>query len=259
MCRGTYLGFGSFPIGSPRVPDRLLASGRGKTMNAPLTGPAASLKLKTNQLKSEPLENMSASLIQPFQVVILYDNASSGVRAMRTYESFCRELGVDYAFEVKLWRLDMLPLVDQTQVAMPRLEHADMVIVACGADYENLFLLDDWAARWPRAHDDAKRVLVALYTGPAEARGTNSYERWLSALGSLAARVKLDFITPPVEKPGRDTWVNFAASAAPVLPPRAARLDVIAIPPHLGVAALGYETRALATLAPGTPRWGINE
>lgn len=227
-------------------------------MNALLTGPAASLKLNTNQLKPEPLETMSASLIQPFQVVILYDNAPSGVRAMQTYESFCRDLGADYTFEVKLWRLDMLPLVDQTQVAMPRLEHADMVIVACDADYENLFRLDDWAARWPRAHDDAKRVLVALYTGPAEARGTNSYERWLSALGSLAARVGLDFITQTAGKSGRSELVDFAA-AVPVLPRRAARLDVIAIPPHLGAMALGVETRAWATLSVGTPRWGINE
>lgn len=202
---------------------------------------------------------MSASLVQSFQVVILYDNAPSGVRAMRTYESFCRDLGADYAFEVKLWRLDMLPLVDHTQVAMPRLEHADMVIVACGADYEHLFLLEDWAARWPRAHDEAKRVLVALYTGPAEAKGTNSYERWLAALGSLAARVGLDFITPTVEKSGRSELVEFVASAPPILPLRAARLDVIAISPHLGAAAIGYETRALATLATGTPRWGINE
>ncbi|MGC3959707.1 MAG: hypothetical protein QM813_17805 [Verrucomicrobiota bacterium] len=201
---------------------------------------------------------MSASLIQSFQVVILYDNAPSGVRAMRTYESFCRDLGADYAFEVKLWRLDMLPLVDQTQVAMPRLEHADMVIVACGADYETLFLLEDWAARWPRAHDDAKRVLVALYTGQMEAKGTNSYERWLSALGNLASRVGLDFITQAAGKFGSSELVDFVA-ATPIMPPRAARLDVIAIPPHLGAMALGEGTRALATLSVGTPRWGINE
>lgn len=228
-------------------------------MIAPLSGPAAALE--NTKPKNATFVNMSASQIQPFNVLILYDNALSGVRGMQTYESFCRELSNDYVFAVKLWRLDMLHQADPSQLPLPRLESADMVIVACEADYDSLVLLDGWAARWPRAHDDAKRALVALYTGPAENRGTNSYERWLAALGSLAERVGLDFITHAAEVTSPGRLGDFAAPTGSARPVRAVSLPVkpSAPAPVVEPEQVGFDLLALAAFSFGTPRWGINE
>jgi hypothetical protein len=199
---------------------------------------------------------MSASQIQPFNVLILYDNALSGVRGMQTYESLSQELGEDYVFDVKLWRLDMLALADAAHLAVAKLEQADMVIVACEAGYDSLVLLDAWATRWPQVNGQAKRALVALYTGPIETKGTNGYERWIATLSSLASHAGMDFIAQSPETPDRAGFDDFFAPAAPV---RAAQPERSSARADRAEDQAGFEMLALAAFSFGTPRWGINE
>src|SRR5215470_14116632 len=119
-------------------------------------------------LSSRKMLSGDRSPPNPFNVVIMYEDFGTGMRAKKGLDYVAKELGNDLKFRHSMWRLDILQDLKLNVLAAPALAEADLLIVSLrgeGQLPEIRALIDERLAQTAN-HECA---LVALFEGAASA------------------------------------------------------------------------------------------
>lgn len=131
---------------------------------------------------------------QPLRVVIAYDDAAAGKRAMRTMGNLTKGLADEIKLQPLPWRFDLLADTDWFRVAASDAVNADILIIATSSAKP----LPDAVGRWVEDAISQKRgtsaAVVALF-GPEENPDELGSSR-LHGIQTAAERAGLDFFAP---------------------------------------------------------------
>ena len=173
-----------------------------------------------------------------FKVLIIYEEVTTGQRAMRMIGDVLRGSGAHTDFEPSLWKLDLLLVPKFRELAAREAAAADMVVISAH-DRETLPVavqtcVEAWPSRVP-THRGALVALIELTETQTEARPETAL-----FLRKLAEQAGMDFFVQWFRPPARTT-----------------ELTVAQIAQRAGVVSSVLD-EILHHPAPA-PRWGINE
>jgi hypothetical protein len=97
-----------------------------------------------------------------FNVVMVYEDLVSGLRAKEIYDFLLQELGEKCDFNYNLWSYEILQLADIRASAAAETSQADMVFVAGQGDKHLPTHVRDWLDQWTGALEGRSIALVAL-------------------------------------------------------------------------------------------------
>jgi hypothetical protein len=125
----------------------------------------------------------------PFNVVIMYEDFGTGMRAKKGLDYVAEEFGNDLEFRHSMWRLDILQDPKLNVLAAPALAEADLLIISLRGEGQLpakiRALINERLAQTVN-HEIA---LVALFEGAATATRSSLY----ACLANLARQHSLDF------------------------------------------------------------------
>ena len=174
--------------------------------------------------------------VNPFNVVIVYEDFETGKQAKRTYDFLVENLGHDCQFSNSMWKFDVLGIRKLHDLAVKDAVMADIIMIS-GHGQELPACVKTWLESCLEERSRSI-ALVALFECPREEaaslRATRAY------LAGIARRCNMEFFCQPDER--RPEEEKFAFAANP-----------------------DWSGRTLSTLAGvvqrdvALPRWGINE
>lgn len=133
----------------------------------------------------------------PFNVVIAYEDFAAARRAKRLYESLLRALGDELAFDLSLWRFEVLALPRLREVATQQAAEANMVIVSTSAERDLGREVKQWLETGLKQRENFPTSLVALSGGCGVAYDSNPAH---VSLRAMAFRYQLDFFAHTVDE-----------------------------------------------------------
>jgi hypothetical protein len=153
---------------------------------------------------SSPMSLGERSPSSPFNVVIVYEDFTTGTRAQKGCDLLAREFGEECEFKHSLWRADLLENPQLKTCIMDRVTKADLLIISVHSKLRPGMsaVINAWVTE--KEHRDS--VLMVVFD-QAEAR---SFQRNLAfaRLSMLAQRCRLDFFEQTVGGPDEDTHVE---------------------------------------------------
>jgi hypothetical protein len=118
-----------------------------------------------------PTKKFSGDASSKFQIVILYDTAAAGCRAVELTQRVMREASQEMEFRRALWRFDVLGLPGAIRSADTCAAAADLVIIATSRESRLPANVKKWLARWRDSSTPDASALVALLVSSRPAGG----------------------------------------------------------------------------------------
>ena len=173
-----------------------------------------------------------------FTVLIIYEEVTTGQRAMRMMRDLLRESGAHSDFEPSLWKLDLLVVPKFRELAAREAATADMVVVSAH-DRDTLpVAIQTWAEAWPSRIPANRGALVALLELTEDQ--TEARPETVLFLRKVAEQAGMDFFVQLFRPPARGTELTVEQIAQRAGTVSSVLDDILHHP------------------APA-PRWGINE
>ena len=133
----------------------------------------------------------------PFNVVIAYEDFAAARRAKRLYESLLRALGDELAFDLSLWRFEVLALPRLRDVATQQAAEANMLIVSTSTEGDLAREVKNWLEAGLKQRENFPTSLVALSGGCSVADDSSPAH---VSLHAMAFRFQLDFFAHTVDE-----------------------------------------------------------
>jgi hypothetical protein len=124
-----------------------------------------------------------------FNVVIMYEDFGTGMRAKKGLDYVAEELGNNLEFRHSMWRLDILQDPKLNVLAAPALAEADLLIISLRGEGQLPAKIRALIAERLAQTVNHECALVALFEGAATATRSSVY----ACLANLARQHGLDF------------------------------------------------------------------
>ena len=124
-----------------------------------------------------------------FNVVIMYEDFGTGMRAKKGLDYVAVELGNNLEFKHSIWRLDILQDPKLNVLAAPALAEADLLIISLRGEGQLPAKIRALIAERLAQTVNHECALVALFEGAATATRSSVY----ACLANLARQHGLDF------------------------------------------------------------------
>lgn len=128
-------------------------------------------------------------------VVMVYEDFSTGYRAMSVYDMLARELGPGWLYNQNMWKFEVLERPKLKPIAVHDAEDADVIIVAAHAETDLPPAVKSWIRMWMPSKREDPAALVALIETEAEDEGKERDFPAVSYLRSIADKVPMDFFS----------------------------------------------------------------
>ena len=129
-------------------------------------------------------------------VLILYEDWTTGLCAKKTFDSLANELGGKYEFNHCLWQFDLLGDKHCEKAVNREAVDADMVVVSAHGNSELPLWVKAWFEKWLLQKRKASGALIGLFDRDAESFDCREVIR--SYLQDAAIRGKMSFFTQTV-------------------------------------------------------------
>jgi len=144
-----------------------------------------------------------ASHIKPksapsFEVLLAYQDFSSGIRAKEFFDRLVRDHGRLFRFLCHLWKFDVLLAPELGDQAVAEAADADMIVIATHAQTELPPAVKDWVELWLR-QTRTPGALVALLDGVQPSVGSPFAVP--TYLREVAERARMKFFCDNLESP----------------------------------------------------------
>jgi len=172
-----------------------------------------------------------------FNVVIAYENAAAGLRAMRIFSKLADDHRGELAFQTQIWRFDVLDDPVWRKKAEKDAMKADMLVISIESEAELPASVQGWLTAYQSQKSRGSRAVVALFGTEEDGGDANSL------------RLKL------VKRSAEEAGLYFFAP----LPHHKTNLgsDIESLDPSLGVT--NGNSYDLGDQSEGYQHWGINE
>ena len=100
---------------------------------------------------------------QAINVVIVYEDFATGLRAKRLYDNLCRQLEPECEVNQSMWKFEVLAIPRLGAVAAEDAAEADLVIVSLHGDMELPDKVKNWLEKWIGEKGAQSSALVALF------------------------------------------------------------------------------------------------
>jgi hypothetical protein len=153
------------------------------------------MKTKAIPQRQEALSGEGESLLS---LLILYEDFATGVRAKKWFDRALCELEQDAAFEIKMWRLDLLaepPIREETAADAAE---ADIIILSAHGRDALAGPVGTWATYWLEQRENQSSAFVVLLDESAnQSEGNGGMHGWLKEVAqSPGVAVFYDFCAP---------------------------------------------------------------
>lgn len=105
---------------------------------------------------------------QTINVVMVYEDYATGLRAKRLYDNLCRQLEPECEVNQSMWKFEVLAVPRLGTVAAEEAAEADMVIISLSGESELPGRVKDWLETWVGEKAGQSSALVALFDGIEE-------------------------------------------------------------------------------------------
>ena len=175
---------------------------------------------------------------QSINVVIVYEDYATGLRAKRLHDNLCRQLEPECEVNQSMWKFDVLSSPRLGAVAAEEATEADLILVSMHGDGELPREVKDWLETWAAEKTGQNSALVALFDEVEEDESqVDTIQRYLR---QIARRGGMSFFADPAASPEWEAGFT----------PERTELDGADMAP-VWVDAISYE--------PASRHWGINE
>ena len=181
---------------------------------------------------------MSLENKQAINVVLVYEDYATGLRAKRLYDDLCRQLEPECEVNQSMWKFEVLGMPRLGVVAAEEAAEADMIIISMSGENELPGKVRDWLETWVGEKAGQSSALVALFDEVEEEE--SQIEAIQSHLRQVARRGGMSFFADPAGVP---EWESGHA-------PERIRVQVEETSP-VWASAISYD--------PPLRHWGINE
>lgn len=125
-------------------------------------------------------------------MVIVYENAVTGIRANHFSQNLKQELGETILWTIDLWEIKMLDIPDIRRAATEAAAVADVVILALDGRMELLDGFKAWIEEWGGRLCDKSPILIALFNVSHNKHSAVASTR--AFLGTIAETCGLTFL-----------------------------------------------------------------
>ncbi len=194
-------------------------------------------------LHSSPSTQSTAAFLslenkQTIDVVMVYQDFATGLRAKRLYDNLCRQLEPECELNQSMWKFEVLAIPRIGAVAAEEAAEADLVIISMHGDLELPGKVKAWLETWVGDKSNPNGALVAVFDDSEDAGGQVASVQ--ASLRQIADRGGMHFFADPASSTEWDTE----------LAPERMRTR---IDPAPAVWASGFN------YDPPSRHWGINE
>jgi hypothetical protein len=137
-----------------------------------------------------PVANLEKKSV--YSMVIIYDNAMTGIRANNFSDNLMRELGEKMLWTTDMWDLKLLNLRDVRRAATEAAAIADVVILALNGHAELPDGFKAWMEEWGGRLFDGNPILIALFSVSDNER--RAVASTMAFLGTFATTCGLTFL-----------------------------------------------------------------
>jgi hypothetical protein len=135
---------------------------------------------------------------QSINVVMVYEDFATGLRAKRLYDDLCRQLETECKLNQSMWKFDVLTIPRLGEAAAEEAAEANMVIVSMHGDDDLPAKVKAWMETWIREKTTSGGALVLLCDESEKESQADAVQDYLRR---VADRSGLSFFADPVRLP----------------------------------------------------------
>jgi hypothetical protein len=154
--------------------------------------------------------------VSPVRVVILYQDADAGRRAIEVFRQLDAALSNEFRFTQTMWKFDLLRVATLAEIAASETAAADLIFVAPALDRQLPIEFKKWLETALASAKKGPGALVALFESSQDL-GSREDSQTQKYLERVARDRKMDFfIKEGFSEPAQSSWreVSFGSSTA---------------------------------------------